>query len=263
MDLVGLIPAAGEATRLGAIPCSKEILPVAFRRSDRGPVPRAACHFLLESFHAAGVERAYVVLRSGKWDIPAYLEGGGDSGVSLAYLPVRASASVPETLARAHPFVAGSQVALGFPDVVFQPPDAYTYLLRHHESRRADVTLGLFPAAACHTTDMVGLGADGRVERVEVRPRESELELCWLIAAWSPAFSRFLHEKVRASSKAARAEEGELQLGEVFRAALEAGLEVVGVPIPGGSYRDLGTPEAYARALTEPGWLAEGSDPLR
>src|SRR5687767_13356160 len=50
--LLGLIPAAGRAERLGPLPCSKELLPIGFRETPRGPSPKVAGHYLLERFRA-------------------------------------------------------------------------------------------------------------------------------------------------------------------------------------------------------------------
>ena len=39
-DIVGLIPAAGKAKRLGPLPCSKEIIPVSFIEQPWQSIPR-------------------------------------------------------------------------------------------------------------------------------------------------------------------------------------------------------------------------------
>jgi glucose-1-phosphate thymidylyltransferase len=97
---------------------------------------------------------------------------------------------------------------------------------------------------------MVELGPDGRVRRVEVRPASTALRFNWLIALWGPAFTRYLHEAVREDDPAA---EGELQLGSLIQAAVDAGLHVEGVEFPQGSYRDIGTPAELAAAIRECG----------
>lgn len=114
-EIWGLIPAAGKAKRLrrdaqGHLRKgpSKEIL--ALPRADaatEGPA-RIACQDLLDNFRLAGVARALVLLRSGKWDIPKRLGDGGEFGVELAYrvLPAeQAARGVPFTLASAVPFL--------------------------------------------------------------------------------------------------------------------------------------------------------------
>jgi hypothetical protein len=247
LEVVGLIPAAGRAARLGPLPCSKELLPLGLRATPEGPRVRVACHQLLERLRAGGVARAYLVIDAGKTDIPRFLLGGDPAGPALAYLAVAGSASVPETLDRAFPFVARARVALGFPDILFTPEDAYARLLARQAATGADLALGLFPAARCQTTDMVDCGPDGRVRRIEIRPAATDLRRNWLIAVWGPAFTAFLHRTVQQGSR----QDCELQLGEVMAAALAAGLHVEGVDFPEGAFRDLGTPADLAAALRE------------
>ena len=246
-DILALIPAAGRAERLGPLPCSKELLPIGFRETPRGPAPKVACHYLLERFRAAGICRVLMVLHESKWDVPRYLGTGEIADVSLAYVVIPGSKSVPETLDRAFPFSEGSLVALGFPDVLFEPVDAYARLIERQAVTGADLVLGLFPAPRFRTTDMVELGPDGRVVRIEVRPQSTTLRYNWLLALWSPIFTRFLHEAVRS----APAGEGELQIGAIVQGAVAAGLNVQGVEFPNGSYRDIGTPEELAAAVRE------------
>jgi glucose-1-phosphate thymidylyltransferase len=248
--IVGLIPAAGRAERLGPLPCSKELLPIGFRETPRGPAPKVAGHYLLERLRAAGVRRVFMVLHESKQDVPRYFGTGEIADVALAYLSIPGSRSVPETLDRAFPFVESSIVALGFPDVLFEPVDAYASLIERQAATGADLVLGLFPTERHRTTDMVELGADGRVVRVEVRPETTALRCNWLIAVWSPVFTRFLHEAVR-SVLAAPAGDGEFQIGAVVRSAVETGLRVEGVEFPQGSYRDVGTPAELAAAIRE------------
>ena len=250
LPLLGLIPAAGRAERLGPLPCSKELLPIGFRETPRGPAPKVAGHYLLERFRAAGVRRVFMVLHESKKDVPRYFGTGEIADVSLAYLSIPGSRSVPETLDRAFPFVEEAIVALGFPDVLFEPVDAYVPLIQRQAATGADLVLGLFPTERHRTTDMVELDADGRVVRVEVRPETTTLRYNWLIAVWSPVFTRFLHEAVR-SAQEAPADNGEFQIGAVVRSAVEAGLRVEGVEFPQGSYRDVGTPAELAAAIRD------------
>ncbi len=109
-EIIGLIPAAGRGTRIGPLPCSKEVYPVGFASTDGGRrVPKAVCQYLLEKMRVAGIVKAYVVLREGKWDIPASLGDGATAGMHLAYLMVGISFGVPFTLDQAYPFVRDSR----------------------------------------------------------------------------------------------------------------------------------------------------------
>jgi glucose-1-phosphate thymidylyltransferase len=248
-DLVGLVPAAGRARRLGPLPCSKEVLPIGVRDTPRGPAVRVACDSLLESLRLAGAARAVVVLRDDKWDVARYLGPGDAHGVPLAYLCLRDSASLPESLDRARPFVAGARVALGFPDVQLGPPEALARVAALQAQSGADLVLGLFPARRPETTDMVELDAGGRVARIEVRPVVTTLRSCWLLAVWGPTFTDHLHGAVAAAGEAAGEE---LQIGAIVAGALSAGLDVRALEIAGGWHRDVGTPEELAAMMGEP-----------
>ena len=127
---------------------------------------------------------------------------------------------------------------MGFPDVQITPSDAFARLAARQEATGADLVLGLVAPQRPATTDMVELDGEERVVRVEVRPVSTALRWCWIVAAWGPRFTEHLHAQVAASPPAGP----ELQIGAVVAAALAAGLDVWGLPLPGGSYRDVGTP---------------------
>lgn len=262
------MPAAGQGRRLGRLPLSKELWPLGLREAGAA-VPteggaaqtegsaagaRVASHEMLDAYRAAGIERAYLVLRREKMDIPAYLGRDGGRGVALAYVVIEESASVPESLDAAWPFVQDAVVVLGFPDVLFTPRDAYARLLDRYRRTGADLVLGLFPTPLERrsSTDMVRLGAEGRVTEIEVRPAVSQLEYNWLIAVWGPRFTTLLHEHVAAGRQSAEPRSGpqpaEPHLGDVFQRALGS-LQVVGVSFAEGSFRDLGTPEELEKQM--------------
>ena len=92
-EVVGLIPAAGQAKRLQPFPCSKELFPVGFTKDPRTgmPRPKVASQYLLEKFKTAGVSKTFIVIREGKWDIPHYFQEGMGVGMSLAYLVIPGS----------------------------------------------------------------------------------------------------------------------------------------------------------------------------
>ena len=64
-DIVGVIPAAGWATRIAPLPFSKEVYPIGFSTADNHYTipPKVVCQYLLESLQLAGIDKAYVVLR--------------------------------------------------------------------------------------------------------------------------------------------------------------------------------------------------------
>lgn len=255
-DVIALIPAAGEARRLGPLPCSKELLAVGWHREGALLHPKAVSQYLLERLRGAGVRRAYLILRPGKWDIPAYLGDGAPLGMALAYLMMGAPYGSPYTLDQAYPFVAGRRIALGFADILFEPADAYARLLMHQDRTGADVVLGLFPAQSPEKMDMVETDRRGRVREIHIKPRATALGLTWIIAVWSAAFTRFMHghlgeilDAVRAGVYPHADRPREPYVGDVLRAAIGAGMVVETVRFEQGWCLDIGTPEDLDRAL--------------
>ncbi len=253
LEIVGLVPAAGRATRLGPLPCSKEILPLGpMVAAGSGPTrPRVAAEGLLDQLAGAGVGRAWIVLASGKWDVPAFLGARSASGVDLAYRILPSSGSVVETLDAAWAFLRGHPVALGFPDVLLSPADALARVVERHRATDEEVTLGLFPTDRPDKSDMVATGDGGRVTAIRVKPEETELELTWMLAVWSPAFGDWLHDYARRHGAAGGRVPpgGELHPGTALGEALAEGIAIGSVAFPDGSSLDIGTPDELARVL--------------
>ena len=149
-EVIGLIPAAGVGERLSPLPCSKEIYPIGFRDSQvkLEKRPKVACHYLLEKMRLAGISQAYVILRKGKWDIPAYLGEGKIVDMNLAYLIIDASDGPPYTLDQAFPFVKDALVAFGFPDILFQSEDGFGEIAVASKRERCRLSFGAFPGGS-------------------------------------------------------------------------------------------------------------------
>jgi glucose-1-phosphate thymidylyltransferase len=255
LPVVGIIPAAGISARLAPLPGSKELLTVGFTATPAGPRPKPVALYLLERLRLAGVERVFVVLRPGKWDIPAYLGHGEQFGMRFAYLIMNLPHGSPYTVDQAYPFARDCLVALGFPDIIFEPADAYARLIARQRASEADVVLGLFPTDQPHTADMVATDAAGRVRRIMVKPPQSDLAYSWMLCVWAPAFTEFLHaylaevEDRRADPDPARRPAREVFIGDVIQAAIDAGMHVDSVAFPDGSALDVGTPANLVRAV--------------
>ena len=261
-EVVGLVPAAGLAKRLQPFPCSKEVYPVGFVLDPQTgrPRPKVAAQYLLEKFRAAGITKAYLVIRDGKWDIPNYFREGGVVGLSLAYIVIAGSLGPPDTIDRAFPFLEQKRVAFGFPDILFGPDDAYRQLIAAQERTGADVVLGLHRVYDHRVWDMVDCDADGLVRNIVMKPATTTLTYGWCCALWTPAFSEFLHRFLRAEethrnlaqlANTAHDLGGDLAVGVVLQAALKAGLLLQSVIFPHDTYIDIGTPEDLAKAVRQ------------
>jgi glucose-1-phosphate thymidylyltransferase len=248
-EVIGLLPAGGRATRVAPLPCSKELYPIGSRlvNGERERRPKVACHYLLEKMREAGITKVYIVIREGKWDIPAYLRDGGMLEMHFAYLMLGLPFGPPYTLDQAYPFVRDAIVAFGFPDILFEGDNAFQRLLSYQATSDADILLGLFPGDRPQDMDMVDLEESGRVREIVIKPRHTQLQYSWDIAVWTPVFTEFLHTYL-ANDKSLAETQPELSVGHVIHAAIGAGLRVSGVPVSDEPYFDIGSPEGLTKA---------------
>lgn len=253
-NVIGLIPCGGQATRIAPLPCSKEVLPVGLRRISDGSLrPKVVSHYLLEKMRRGGIRRAFFILRKGKWDIPDYYGDGASFGMDLGYLMMGLPYGPAYTLDQAYPFVRGARVALGFPDILFGPRDAFGRALEQLAATRSDLVLGLYRVQETRVSDMVATHRTGRVLEIVIKPGETKLKLGWIFAVWTPAFTEFLHQYL-AGPRTARQQPGstlpaELTVGHVVQAAVREGLPTQSVVFRRHDYLDVGTPEGLRQAV--------------
>lgn len=263
-SLIGLLPAAGKATRIQPLPCSKELMPIGFQNMGMEPEkenlrPKVVSHYLLDCLRHAGVRRAYVVINRGKWDIPAYYGPGTSTGIDLAYVVTDYPYGAPFSLKQAFPFVSDATILLGFPDIVVSPVDCFTRLLKRKAETGADLVLGLFRAADPAKMDMVELDDHSEVKALDIKPKTTALTYTWTIAVWSPAFTVFMQTHLdrvepalrKALQNAPADRLPEYYVGQVIQAALKSNLSISTVIFEEGTYTDIGTPDSLVAAMTQ------------
>jgi glucose-1-phosphate thymidylyltransferase len=258
LEMIGLLPCGGQATRLAPLPLSKELYPIGLRSLPDGQLrPKVVSHYLLEKMRLAGIRKAFLILRSGKWDLPAYFGDGKLVDMHLGYLLLGLPYGVPYTLDQAYPFIQNALVALGFPDILLQPEDVYVRLISHQARTEADVVLGLFPCDRPEKAGMVDFNPEnGFVEQIIEKPRQTNLRFMWAAALWTPTFTQFLHEHLVEQKLTigfqSYAEAGkELPIGDVIQAAIATGLRVEAEVFETGVYLDIGTPEDLVLAIQQ------------
>lgn len=251
--VVGLIPAAGYSKRIAPSPCSKEIYPVGFYRNSFGEDrPKAVCLYLIEAMRLAGIINIVVVIRKGKWDIPAYLGDGRSFGVELTYRVLDESPSPSHALDHAYPFTKDAVVASGFPDIIFQPREGFNQVLACLRQTSADVALGIFRIKKAIKDDRVVLDKKGRVKKFSVSTSGAQDPHTWLMAVWGPRFTEFLHGYLqRYGSGPVGAGATELTVGHVLEPAFRAGLSMHGVMFDQGHYLDIGISHNLRKAVRQ------------
>ena len=253
-DVVAVVPAAGSGTRIAPIPGSKEVFPIGFSNTEsENPTVKVISQYLFERFFAAGIGQGLVILRNGKWDIPAFYGEGGPAGMRLSYVVVGETIGPPDTVDRAYAFVRGKVVAFGFPDILLGPPDVFDQLLSAMNTGDVDVVLGLYDVVDRGASDMVLLDEENRVRGIELKDTTSTLPCCWACAVWGPRFTDFMHRAVKQhrggspQNFATIDAGGDLPMGLIFKQAVEAGLEVAGVRFAGEYWTDVGSPGDLVR----------------
>ena len=257
MDFVGLIPAAGRATRLAPFRYPKELLPIGYELTPQGGArPRAVAEYGVEAIKAAGIDHMFFVVAPWKLDVVTYFGDGAQFGVSVGYLYQEEARGLPHAVDIAYPWIGGRHVALVLPDTIVTPADALARLRTRYLDTGADLALAVFPTEQAWRLGPVVMSG-GKVERVLDKPHGPAPANTWGAAIWGERFAALLHEGLGDADPAA----GEPVLGMFFDLAVRRGLKAVAVEFPGGSFEDAGTSEGIVRTgLVAPGiagWPAD------
>lgn len=251
-EIVGLMPAAGYANRVSShLTCSKEVHPISLGDGKM----RVASSFLLESFQDTIATKAYIILRKGKWDIPEYLLDGRAAGIPLAYIVSESTKGVPYTLDKAYPFISDNIIMLGFPDIIFEPLDAFTQLLNQQQTTGADLVLGLFKTDKPEKADMVVFDKNGYLKDIIIKPEQSQQIYTWIIAVWTPVFTKFMHGQLKDKNSPLNHIQGELHIGDIVRSAIKEGMNTSYVQFDSGSFIDIGTPAELKKTKSQD-WIS-------
>ncbi len=125
----GIIPAAGQGTRIQPLAFSKELLPIGSRVDERGVErPRAVSEYLVERMVRGGADKICFVISPWKSDILQYY-GGSLGDTAFAYVVQNHATGLCDAIFRALPLIGPDEpVLLGLPDTVWFPADALAAL---------------------------------------------------------------------------------------------------------------------------------------
>ncbi len=248
-DIVGLIPAAGQGSRLAPFPCPKELFPIGYQdykvKDKIERRPKVISQYLFEELVMAGAEKVFIILGEGKQDIMHYYGDGRRFGAHVSYLYQEELLGMPFALDLAYPWLNGATVVFGMPDTIIEPKDAFVKLLDYHDGVEADLTLGLFATDTPWKFGMVGFDEQHHVTYNIDKPAQTDLEYMWGICCWGPRFTEMMHQFLLDIP----VDDREIVLSEVFDEALRQNLNVRAFCFDDGRYIDIGTTEELDTAL--------------
>ncbi len=235
----GIIPAAGNGTRIQPLAFSKELLPVGAREGVGAGVaerPKAVSEYLVERMVAGGATKIAFVISPGKSDIMEYY-ARQEGGPSMAYVVQPKAVGLCDAIFRAHPVIGADEpVIVGLPDTIWFPEEALASL---PDDR---LSFLLFPVERPELFDAVRTDDAGNIREIQVKQADAATR--WIWGAFKMP-GRLFHE-LRAFW-AARPEPDEY-VGTLVNAWLAQGGSAVGVRA-GESYVDVGTLDGYRSAI--------------
>lgn len=236
----GVIPAAGNGSRIQPLAFSKELLPVG--SDDR---PKAVSEFLVERMERGGATKLAFVISPGKSDIMEYYGRRPRPCAAVAYVVQPEPEGLCDALFRAAPLVHPTEdVIVGLPDTIWFPEDALCALPRDR------LAFLLFPVTDPSKFDAVLCDAAGRVRQIQVKQSASGTPWIWGAFRMPGRVFHELHAFWRA--RQVRDE----YVGTLVNAWLARGGEATGVEA-GTSYVDVGTMPGWQRAMRDLGAAAE------
>jgi glucose-1-phosphate thymidylyltransferase len=250
ISIAAVVPAAGHASRIQPLPCSKEIYPIGYQLNRETGIsePVVVASNLLLHLSEAGVKETYFIIRSGKWDIPRYFGNGSKQrGLHIAYIVTEPTPGTPFTVDQVYPFVRNKIILFGFPDIIIKVHNPFTALLKKLDTTGSDIVLGLFDTDQPGKADMVETDDQGRLMNIVIKPEKTGLKRTWLMGVWKPSFTDFLHHVVaRQNNNTPETEpyteiRKEIYMGDIIREATHKGFIVDTVHFPDAEFLDIGT----------------------
>jgi glucose-1-phosphate thymidylyltransferase len=238
----GIIPAAGNGSRIQPLGFSKELLPIGGTGNGETHTLQPAINHIIERLIVGGATRLCVVVSPEKADIMKYI-AARRLPVDTCYVYQPEPIGLPDAIFRAVPFVREDEIVMiGLPDTVWFPEDGYRQL-------DDDVpSLLMFPVRQPELFDAVLLDRDECVTEVQVKVPRPDSSWIWGAIKLPGAVYHSLHDLWVRRGRV------DVQVGTLINAYIAEGGVVKGVR-RGRLYVDVGTVSGYVDALRT---LSEG-----
>ena len=232
----GIVPAAGQGSRMQPLAFSKELLPVGSRTEGDRERPRAVSEYLVERLVLGGATKICFVISPGKSDILEY-SGGSVFSAELFYAVQPQAAGLCDAVFRAAPLIAADDyVLVGLPDTIWYPDDALARL----PDKAASFLC--FPVEQPQYFDAVVADDGGDVREIQVKCVAARSNWIWGAFKLSGRAFHELHDLWREPGR------HDEYIGTLVNAWLGRGGRATAVHA-GTAYVDVGTVRGYREAM--------------
>jgi dTDP-glucose pyrophosphorylase len=232
----GIVPAAGQGSRMQPLAFSKELLPVGSRTDGDRERPRAVSEYLVERLVLGGASRVCFVISPGKSDIMEYY-GASVFSADAFYAVQPQPAGLCDAIFRAAPLIDRShRVLVGLPDTIWYPQDALAHL------PDAPLSLLCFPVDHPQYFDAVLCDDNGAVREIQVKSMNASSRWIWGAFSLTGVAYHELHQLWREPGR------GDEYFGTLVNAYLQRGGHALAVRT-GEAYVDVGTVRGYRDAI--------------
>jgi dTDP-glucose pyrophosphorylase len=233
----GVIPAAGNVTRIQPLAFSKELLPVGGRAEALTERPKAVSEYLVDRMVIGGADKICFVISPGKADIVEYYGRRALPGADIAYVVQPQATGLCDAIFRAAPVIPEDEpVLVGLPDTVWFPEDAFLTLPADR------LAFLLFPVEHPRFFDAVVTDEHDHVVEIQVKSPQARSNWVWGAFKMPGHVFHELHRFWRARP------EPDEYVGTLINAWLAVGGHAIGVR-SGESYVDVGTLDGYRDAM--------------
>ncbi|AEY67245.1 sugar phosphate nucleotidyltransferase [Clostridium sp. BNL1100] len=240
--LIGYIPAGGRGMRMKPFRLLKELLPV-FVPSERGNDVVLLIENAIQTLVFGGANDIICTVSKEKeaiiQSINDYYVGNTKANFAFVYQNLGNNEyGIPYAINESAPFLRGHTVFMKFPDTIIYPQDSFKQLYEFHTKKGADLTLGVFPTSHAERLGPVVMRDDGRVIRIEDKPKKPSVNNTWNILIWEDSFLNLLVEYVENIRNSTNVHK-ELLMYDIFYKAIESKLNVYGYTFEDGFCHDI------------------------
>jgi dTDP-glucose pyrophosphorylase len=234
--VLGIIPAAGAATRIQPLAFSKELLPVGSRTDeDEVERPKAVSEFIVERMICAGADRVCFVISPEKTDIIQYYARHREAR-RFCYIVQERPTGLCDAIFRGIPLAHDNEdVVFGLPDTVWFPVTGLAVL------PPGELSFLLFPVEQPEWFDAV-VTEDGLVTEIQVKSSRPRTHWVWGAFRMPTHIYRDLHQLW------CEPDRGDEYMGTLVNEYLRRGGRALGVQ-EGERYYDIGTLDGYRAAV--------------